>query len=663
MTSGRRPFREFDDSYDAESLRLARRVIRGLSLTMRHVVLAPGSRSAPLAYALAEAEQLGVLDVHMRIDERSAAFTALGLAMSTGQPAGVVTTSGTAAGNLLPAVMEADLAGIPLVVITADRPESLHGTGANQTVWQQGMFARRVRDELHIDQSFIAEGQVRLEPESRDDMLAAETQAALLVRAAVTATARSAPGPVHLNIGFADPLVPEEVPTPQAGIQRWARKGVIPAQERERLYQQARSGSVSPAEQLEAAALGERLGFDSEPLQPTAGSSDQRSADAQQTIDDAAHEPVTRTLFVMGHGAQREAVDFAVRTGHPMLAEPTSGARWSDLGAIQAYRLLLQAPRGSAGEQLVAQTERVVVVGRPTLTRPVQRLIARQDIEVLHYAPGAEPWHDHRLPRRIITDLRELAGLTGTAAAGWRQAWQDAGLAAQRVIDAVLREDEQEHSAPSSVRAAQFVAETVRTPLLLGSSSVIRDVDLTAVLTRSLPGSAGTQSLDGAGPGGRPRAVYALRGLAGIDGNLSAASGVALAAGERITALVGDLTFLHDVNALLLPSTEQVPQLDIVVINDGGGAIFDQLEHGAVGRRSGQAESVERLFGTPQDVDIEALADAYHHEYYFAETLQELGEALAHPDDRLGMRIIEVRTDRVGLRDLHQRISERVAEL
>ena len=615
MAAERGPFREFDDSYDAESIRLARRVLRGLAVQMRHVVLAPGSRSAPLAYALAEAEQLGTITVHVRTDERSAAFTALGIALATGLPAGVVTTSGTAAGNLLPAVMEADMSGTPLVAITADRPEPMHGTGANQTVWQQDMFAGRVRDQLHLDQTAIGDGQLRLEPVSLDDMLAAETQAALLVRTAGTATARAAPGPVHLNIGFADPLVPAEG-TAAAGSQRWARRAVFPPADRA-----ISAGTSTPAAPGDSSAA---------PPGP---------------------EHTRRTLFVMGHQAPAEAVDLARSLGHPMLAEPTSGARWADLGPVQGYRLLLQPAAGSAAAELLASVERVVVAGRPTLTRPVQRLIARPDLETVQYAPAAEPWHDARLPRRVITAAGQLAEFAGGAAPDWTRAWEEAGLKAQSAIDAVLREDDDAAGDLSSVHAAQCVAETVRTPLLLGSSSVIRDVDLTAVLTRSLPVTPPRAA-------GSPRShrIYSLRGIAGIDGNVSAAAGIALAAGQRVTVLVGDLTFLHDANALLIPSTERTPDLDVVVINDSGGAIFDQLEHGDVGRRPGHAETVERLFGTPQTADLQALAAAHQHDYRCAEDLEQLAAALAHPDDRLGIRIVEVRTDRSRLRALHSRI-------
>lgn len=652
MTTSRRPFREFDDSHDVESLRLARRVIRGLTMSMRHIVLAPGSRSAPMAYALREAEELGAITVHVRIDERSAAFTALGIALATKSPAGVVTTSGTAAGNLLPAMMEADLSGVPLVAITADRPEELHGTGANQTAWQQGMFAGRVRDEIHLEQ-----GEARLEPESRDDMLAAETQVGLLLRVATG----SSPGPVHLNIGFRDPLVPAEPGAKhQQGAQRWARTPFVPRRV---------SGSGS-AEQLRAEIIGGEILGERTVHLPAAGAGDRAAqirtqgepetqAPSQPPAPDAAEsapqlEP-RRTVFVMGAEAPAEARELARRLGHPLLAEPSSDARWSDLGAIQGYRLILQAPEGSPASELAGSIERVVVAGRPTLTRPVQQLINRADVEAVQYAPGGEAWFDHRLARRRLVDLPSTALFAGVAPAGWQDAWTERGLAAQRLIDAALTEQETlAQGELSSVRVAQFVAETVKTPLLLGSSSVIRDVDLAAVLNRSVLESEPGQRTRAADDGGRR--VYAMRGLAGIDGNLSAASGIALARNTRVTALVGDLTFLHDVNALLVPATEREPDLDIVVVNDSGGAIFDQLEHGAVGRREGQSETVERFFGTPQTVDIEALADAYGHEYHFADDLETLGEGLSGLEDRIGIRIIEVRTDRTILRDFHARL-------
>ncbi|WP_258933940.1 hypothetical protein [Nesterenkonia pannonica] len=445
MTSPRRPFREFDDSHDAESIRLARRVIRGLTPGLRHVVLAPGSRSAPLAYALAEAEQLGAITIHVRIDERSAAFTALGLAMAAGSrrlsspPPGPRRETSRRGDGSRPR-------GVPLVAITADRPDELHGTGANQTTWQQEMFAYRVRDELHLEQGLIRQGQLRLEPESRDDILSAEAQVALLLRQAGARSRQEVPGPVHLNIGFADPLVPVEPPSAR-GPGRWARRGVIPPKERQRLYDQA--DQLSPAEHLRV-----RRNVDDAWLHEGGEASDSPS----QAIPRVS--AAQRTVFVLGHDAPAEAVRAARRLGQPILAEPTSGARWAELGPVQGYRLVLQAPSGTAAADLVDSVQRVVVAGRPTLSRPVQQLISRTDVRAAQYAPVAEPWFSDGLPRPVIGEIGDLADFAGGAPAGWAEAWEEAGLNVQRAVDAVLSEESgacprcaQPSSSPSRRRA------------------------------------------------------------------------------------------------------------------------------------------------------------------------------------------------------------------
>lgn len=585
---------EFQDVADTDSLQLARRIVRALSRNMDHVVLAPGSRSAPLAYALAEAEQQGLLQVHVRIDERSAAFTALGIAIATRAPAGVVTTSGTAVGNLMPAVMEADLSAASLVAITADRPEELHGTGANQTVWQRGMFAGRVRGEMHLEQGV--------------PLATAQEQTEQLLHEVT--------GPVHLNIGFADPLVPN------SGVPELAS----PDQPEQPLTE-TKITTTLPAPTSEAATPG---------IETT---------------------KTTRTVFVLGHDAPAEAAVIAQQGGHPVLAEPSSGFRAGSgaevARAVRAYPLLLNATEGPAAD-LRAEVQQVVVAGRPTLIRGVQRLIRQrgldqQSVEAVQYEPEPAAWHDERLSRPVIDSAQALAQWAGVAEPGWSQQWQQLGDQAASAVKGALTRDA-ETEGLSSVLAAQQVAETVRTPLLLGSSSVIRDVDLAADLS------------------GCPQ-VFAMRGLAGIDGNLSAAVGLSLGLNRRVTALVGDLTALHDSNALLVPATEVSPDLDIVVMNDGGGAIFDQLEHGQVGRRTGMAETVERLFGTPQTVDFAALAQAHHLQYRLVRTAEELTDALLEPESGadsspgLGIRLIEVRTDRRRLRDLHAQIAAEFASL
>ncbi|MGK7223951.1 2-succinyl-5-enolpyruvyl-6-hydroxy-3-cyclohexene-1-carboxylic-acid synthase, partial [Kocuria flava] len=309
------------------SLATARAVLAALvAAGTRHLVVAPGSRSAPLAYAAAAAHAAGALEVHVRVDERGAAFTALGIARATGRPAAVLTTSGTAVGNLLPAALEADHAEVPLVLLTADRPPELRGTGANQTTRQPGIFGDHVRAGLD------------LLPED-DDVPARLTP----VLAALTGAPA---GPVHLNVALRDPLhpAPEDGPV----LAGWARDLA------------ARTGPAGPG----ALAL------------PAVGAGPVPGPDA---AGDRA-----RAVVVAGDGAGPDAARFAEALGLPLLAEPSSGARRGP-NAAGAYRLLL-------GTALGAGVERALLVGRPTLSRPVAALLRRPDVATAAVRPDPVAW-------------------------------------------------------------------------------------------------------------------------------------------------------------------------------------------------------------------------------------------------------------------------------
>ena len=185
---------------------------------IRHVIVCPGSRSAPLAYALAEAESGGTVTLHVRIDERDAGFTALGLALATGRPAAIVTTSGTAVGELLPAVMEANHAGVPLVVLSADRPEELRGTGANQTTDQTALFGTHVRHCTDLPAGTDPSPELRRALLAAEGIVAADGHPGPGIGAPGTSgmggmggvSVQVGPcGPVHVNLAFRDPLVPD----------------------------------------------------------------------------------------------------------------------------------------------------------------------------------------------------------------------------------------------------------------------------------------------------------------------------------------------------------------------------------------------------------------------------------------------------------------------
>jgi 2-succinyl-5-enolpyruvyl-6-hydroxy-3-cyclohexene-1-carboxylate synthase len=519
---------------------------------VREVVLAPGSRSAPLALVLWAADARGELRLHVRVDERGAGFLALGLAKASGRPVAVVTTSGTAVANLHPAVLEAWHSHVPLVVVSADRPAALRWTGANQTTHQQGLFTTHVRATATVS---AAEG-------------AAYEVGRLL--AAATGVRSRLPGPVHLDVELADPLVPDP-----AGLDR-PLPGVVLT-------------DVRPAGRSAPLAL----------------------------------DPGMRTVVVVGDAPPALGRTWAARAAAasvPLLAEASSNAR-SGPAAFSTYRLLL------AG--LAAEVERVVVVGHPTLTRPISQLLAQRDVELVVTTPYAD-WPDPGRSASTVVDDAALP-VPGAAELAWFERWRAAEQRARGRVDQLLTgwPDLSGPEVAGAVLASLGPADV----LLVGSSNPVRDLDLAAIAER-------------------PPALFANRGLAGIDGLVSTAIGVAWGSGAPVTALLGDLTLLHDATGLVVGPLEPRPDVRFVVVNDDGGSIFSTLEQGA----AEYAASFERVFGTPQGVGIEGLAGAAGLAYRRVATLAELQVALATPPT--GIELIEVRVDRSRRRALDAALRE-----
>ncbi|MDO9379289.1 MAG: 2-succinyl-5-enolpyruvyl-6-hydroxy-3-cyclohexene-1-carboxylic-acid synthase [Nocardioidaceae bacterium] len=524
---------------------------------VREAVLAPGSRSAPLAYALHAADAAGLLRLHVRVDERSAGFLALGLAKGSHRPVPVVTTSGTAVVNLHPAVLEAHHAGVPLVVLSADRPAELRGTGANQVTDQVKVFGGAVRAYVELPAPDVV-------PATSGPWRAALSRALQATRL----------GPVHVDVCLRDPLVPDD----DTG--------------------------------LPASLAGRPDGL--------AWSLDLR---------EEAHERVTlplgpRTVVVAGDDAGPPARQLAERAGWPLLAEPSSGSR-TGTAPIGAYRLLLGLP------ELADAVERVVVLGHPTLSRPVTRLLSRPDVEVVAVGSGTRPD-----PGNQVARVLGAAGVDGPDDPAWRDRWATADAATRQAMDEVL-------SAEPAI-APQVLAHEVSAALrpggllVVGSSSPVRDLDLMAV----------------AHPVGERRMVMANRGLAGIDGMVSTAIGVALARrSSHALAYVGDLTFLHDTNGLLLGPHEPRPDLRIVVASDDGGSIFSGLEHGDASR----AATFERLFATPTGADLGAWCAAAGVPHERVTDLGRLRDVLA--SDCHGVEVVEVPLDRSRRRGLDARLA------
>ena len=551
---------------------------------VREVVLCPGSRSAPLAYAVLAAERAGRLRLHVRVDERSAGFLALGLALGSGAPVVVMTTSGTAVANLHPAVLEAHHAGVPLVVVSADRPHELRGTGANQTTAQPGIFGASTRYAVDLPAPVVRTG---LGPFWRSTVCRA--------LAAATGATGGLSGPVHLNVCLREPLAPEHEATSGGG-------SVSENHEADDAWPDALEGRDGG---------GPWVGF---------GESGSRSAQA------AALTEVARTLVVVGvtrdPALGERAVAWATERGHPVVAEPFgSGVVRAD--AVPHGPLLL-----TATDWLDAHApDRVVVVGRPTLSRAVGALLRRPGLCVEVVSEGGQ-WSD---PSHVASAVHpphalRLGGPTTPGDDhGWSASWRTAG---KRIADAVAA---QPFPWPSGLGVASAVVDGLPgdSVLVLGSSNPVRDVDLAV-----------------AGP--IADEVLANRGLAGIDGVVSTAVGIALTRAAAPTyALLGDLTFLHDANGLLVGSDEPTANLTLVVVNDDGGGIFTTLEHGAPER----AAHFERVFGTPTATDLGALCRAHGIRHDRATTAADLTAAVAEPPH--GIRVVEVVVDRGTHRQAH----------
>jgi 2-succinyl-5-enolpyruvyl-6-hydroxy-3-cyclohexene-1-carboxylate synthase len=558
---------------------------------VRHAVLCPGSRSAPLAFALHDAHTAGRLELHVRTDERAAAFLALGLAR-LGVPVPIVTTSGTAVANLHPAMLEAAHSGVPLVALTADRPPELRGTGANQTTDQVGLFATAPRWTHDLGTPDERPGQVT-------------TWRSVVSRAIAAATgADGPPGPVHLNLPLREPLVPEPAPDPGADSQGDSQGNSV-------------ADSARFPYPLDGRPDGEAW---TRTVRPTV---------AAGPVPDAA-----RTLVVVGDlppgepGWGRAAARLAADRGWPMIAEPSSGARagaGSSTGALPHGSLLLTC----AGWLDRHRPGRVLVVGRATLARPVAAVLRHPDTVVdLVAAPG--PWPDPAGAARAVHPLESLLargapGATQPIDGEWSADWADAGRRIAAAAGPIV-----EDSWPSGLAVARVVADTLAPDarLFVGPSSPVRDLDLAA--------------------GPLPR-VLANRGLAGIDGCVSMAAGLALAGDRPTYALVGDLTFAHDLGGLLAGPAERRPDLTVVVVNDDGGGIFGLLEPG----RPEHAGSFERIFGTPLGLDLAACCAATGCGFLLADTPERLAEALGRPR---GVSVVEVRVDRSAQPGLHGRL-------
>lgn len=521
-----------------------------IRLGVKAAVISPGSRNAPLTMALWRATSTSEIRLHTRIDERSAAFLALGIAKATRLPTPVICTSGSAAANFFPAILEAHHGGHPLIAITADRPARLWDTGANQTTKQVNMFAGANVRTLNLSARKDDFGQARQWRES--------------IAHEITHLR-----PAHINVEFEEPLV---------GSLDWVEYTDCDVE-------------VPPEKNVSAKTL--------------------------QKFD-------PHGVILVGHDAgaieYSDISEFSQATGWPILAEnPLFGSN-----VLPHASLVL----GDAGRRAALKPEIIMTVGRLTLSRAISAYVASADYQIV-VDPRTEDVDVKRPGDEIHLTLPIIdRGLTQDPQ------WSEKFASISRAIGAKLRTILTDLSEPAAVRTIVNELPEGAT-LFVASSRPIRDIEAFAGSRTGIE-------------------VYANRGLAGIDGNLSSAYGIALVR-NRTYAIVGDLAFLHDINGLLVGRDEVRPNLTIVAIANDGGGIFSTLPQSDV-------PGFEKIFGTPHGLDLVKISESYGIDAIGVKTLDALSAQLARQSE--GVRVIVCyMPDRKDNAQLLQQIIEVLAPL
>jgi len=575
---------------------------------MRDVVVCPGSRSTPLALALRAHPGMRV---RVLPDERAAGFFALGLARASRRATGVLVTSGTAAANLLPAAVEATLGRVPLVLFTADRPPVLRDRGAPQAIDQVRLFGVHAKWDAELP---LLDGT----PETRRHVRS------VAGRAVATALAGPA-GAVHLNIPFREPLIPDGDLRPHAPA----------AGEPTRPFTDVRAGPRTLAASAVADLAGRLAGA-------------RRGLIVAGPQDDPALPAALARL--------------ADATGFPILADPLSGARcgphdrshvitrgdllcrtgaWRDahlpdlvirFGAIPTSKPLLALLGDAAPEQLVVDGD--AGYREPALL-PTTFVHADASITAAALADAIDGETGAPGARRV------------PAASPAGNAWRDGWLAADRAADAALRAWlAGVESRGEAFEGAPFAHLGELLPdgaiLWAGSSMPVRDLDTW------LPGSE--------------RAIRPLanRGANGIDGVVSSALGAAAAGVGHVALVVGDLSFLHDLNALAAAKLHGLTATIVLVNNDGGGIFSFLPQARADSPGVGLPEHYEELFGTPHGIDFGPIVEALGgvHRPVGARGLRT---ALAESLVATGVSVLELRTERARNVELHREAAAAVA--
>ena len=583
------------------------------------VCVAPGSRSTPLVLAAAGDARFRTIPL---VDERSAGFFALGVGKASGRPAVVITTSGTAGGNLYPAVMEASQGEVPLLILTADRPHRLRDTDGNQAVDQLRLFGSFPRAFFEVAPARVGDAELK-------------HLRGLACRA--TAIAQGPPpGPVHLNFPFEKPLEPLGAPSSEAGE---AETGPTRPQEGRPPGVGGSPGGSHSATGITSLALDGREG--GEPWLRVARSHHRvLPDDGARLLGSISGSP--RGLIVAGPVPDPletgpALLGLAAATGFPLLADPLSGARFGPSHGAQVvagYDLFLRSPEARAR----LRPDLILRVGSSPTSASLLELFTECESVPQVVLDQGHRWKDHTAsahlylhasPTGTVSELTLEVPRVGDPR--WRALWEEAERRTLEVLDAQSREEVLE---PWILEAVVDVLPEGAN-LLVANSMPIRDLDAF----------------------GRPRPealnVFGNRGASGIDGLVSTAAGISAVTVGPTVGVLGDLAFFHDMNGLMAAMQGDLPVGFVVVNNDGGG-IFHTLPVRAFD------PAFTRFFATPHGLDFRHAAELYQLSFQRTESLRGFREALLELVSSGAPFLLEVPTRR---EEGHARRGEILAEV
>lgn len=554
---------------------------------VEHAVISPGSRSTPISLLLAEEEDI---KLHVHIDERSAAFFALGIAKASKKPTVLVCTSGTAAANYFPAIVEAKISRIPLIVLTADRPHELRDVGAPQAIDQLDLYGKHVKWFMEMSTPDNSPGMIRY---------------AKTVGARAVAMAKQHPsGPVHVNIPLREPLIPD-----LNNLERYR------SEDQETRTIQIKTGEFTIH--------------------------DSYFHDLAASLE---AEEERKGIIICGEIDKEEfslkILQLAEKTGFPIIADPLSQLRSKSADkdvVIDTYDTFLRNERIKS----LLKPDIVIRFGSMPISKPLTIFLRENEKAKQIVIDGGSGYRD---PNQLTTEMvyceegyfcEQLSSFVSPCSINhYLNKWIEINEKTKKELTKTAEIKEM-----SEAKLFHSLGEMIpnKAVLFVGNSMPIRDLDTFFHKQK------------------KQVTIIANRGANGIDGTISTALGVGVIK-QPLFLIVGDLTFFHDLNGLILSELYQLP-ITVILINNNGGGIFSFLPQVELPRH------FELLFGTPLNIDFKHAVEMYKGQYQLVNSWNHLEILFQDSDFAEGLRVWEIRTNRENNLLEHRQMTNRILKM